>query len=65
MINYFKYFQNITISVSHYPQVKGLHPELTAVAKGTKMDKHPLTPEQSNFEGIPKEQAWMYYLCRN
>ncbi|XP_022321438.2 uncharacterized protein LOC111123420 isoform X1 [Crassostrea virginica] len=38
-------------------KVKGLHPELTAVAKGTKMDKHPLTPEQSNFEGIPKEQV--------
>ncbi|XP_052706401.1 uncharacterized protein LOC128181881 [Crassostrea angulata] len=38
-------------------QAQGLHPELTAIAKGNKMDKHPLTPDQANIEGIPRDQV--------
>jgi hypothetical protein len=37
--------------------VEGLHPELSAVAKGQGMDKHPLTKEQAEVEGIPQDQV--------
>ncbi|XP_048747647.2 uncharacterized protein LOC125659895 [Ostrea edulis] len=37
-------------------QAKGLHPELSAVAKGQGMDKHPLTKDQAEIEGMPQDQ---------
>lgn len=45
-------------------QAQGLHPELTAIAKGNKMDKHPLTSDQANIEGIPRDQVHMQGLTQ-